>query len=378
MPTGSLWQRRVRTLAHDIARPRHGDFHTGRTPACSMETPPSAGKNRPMTPRSRHTSPHSGRRRRGAGAQREARQTIISARGDASERALILRAKAGGPRDREELVSWFAPMIASVARRYRRSAIDREELTQEGVVGLLRALERFEPERGVPFLGGTRCGGCVRRCSRSSASCRRPISPLRPSATSTRAHQGRPAPVRAGASPRAKLLGAGPTCRTAPLADREPDPRRAQHPRTRRARGPASAAKAPAWRSCSPTFPPRMRMTASTSASWPERFPDLLAHLDERERTIIRSRYGLGRPRRRSARSRPSSASVPSVSARSSTTRSRSCTGSSPASGRSARRCSYPYGRRDTLSSSASSSSPSTADETSSSDSSTSWRSAER
>jgi RNA polymerase primary sigma factor len=68
------------------------------------------------------------------------------------ERALILRAQAGGPREREELVRRFAPMIAGVARAYRRSAtVDRDELMQEGVVGLLRALERYEPERGVPF-----------------------------------------------------------------------------------------------------------------------------------------------------------------------------------------------------------------------------------
>jgi RNA polymerase primary sigma factor len=45
-------------------------------------------------------------------------------------------------------------MIASVAHAYRRStAVAREELLQEGVVGLLRALERFDPDRGVPFWG---------------------------------------------------------------------------------------------------------------------------------------------------------------------------------------------------------------------------------
>lgn len=71
---------------------------------------------------------------------------------DVSERALILRAKSGGPREREELVRRFAPMIASVARVYLPSAaVDRDELTQEGFVGLLRALQRYEPERGVPF-----------------------------------------------------------------------------------------------------------------------------------------------------------------------------------------------------------------------------------
>ena len=73
-------------------------------------------------------------------------------RESASERALVERAKRGGPREREELVSAYQPLIASVAHAYRRStAVDREELTQEGIVGLLRALERYEPERGVPF-----------------------------------------------------------------------------------------------------------------------------------------------------------------------------------------------------------------------------------
>ena len=64
------------------------------------------------------------------------------------------RAKNGGPREREELVNTYLPMIASVAYAYRRSTgLDRDELTQEGVVGLLRALERYEPQRGVPFWG---------------------------------------------------------------------------------------------------------------------------------------------------------------------------------------------------------------------------------
>jgi RNA polymerase sigma factor (sigma-70 family) len=51
-------------------------------------------------------------------------------------------------------VEAFLPLIASVARVYRGSeTITRVELMQEGVVGLLRALERYDPERGVPFWG---------------------------------------------------------------------------------------------------------------------------------------------------------------------------------------------------------------------------------
>jgi RNA polymerase primary sigma factor len=71
-----------------------------------------------------------------------------------AERRLVAAAQAGDRRAREELVEAFLPLIASVARVYRGSeTITRVELMQEGVVGLLRALERYEPERGVPFWG---------------------------------------------------------------------------------------------------------------------------------------------------------------------------------------------------------------------------------
>jgi RNA polymerase sigma factor (sigma-70 family) len=68
------------------------------------------------------------------------------------ERALVTAALAGDAAARGRLVDAFMPLIASVARVYRDSAhVDRRELLQEGVVGLLRALERFDPDRGTPF-----------------------------------------------------------------------------------------------------------------------------------------------------------------------------------------------------------------------------------
>jgi RNA polymerase primary sigma factor len=70
------------------------------------------------------------------------------------ERRLIDAAQAGDRRAREELVEAFLPLIAGVARVYRGSqAITRVELMQEGVVGLLRALERYDPALGAPFWG---------------------------------------------------------------------------------------------------------------------------------------------------------------------------------------------------------------------------------
>jgi RNA polymerase primary sigma factor len=70
----------------------------------------------------------------------------------AAERELVLAASHGGAAEREELVEAFVPLVGSVARIYRsRAQVDRTELMQEGVVGLLRALERFDPEIGTPF-----------------------------------------------------------------------------------------------------------------------------------------------------------------------------------------------------------------------------------
>jgi len=68
------------------------------------------------------------------------------------ERGLVAAAQAGDARARAQLVEAFTPLVASVARVYRDSPrVERVELLQEGVVGLLRALERFDPSRGVPF-----------------------------------------------------------------------------------------------------------------------------------------------------------------------------------------------------------------------------------
>jgi RNA polymerase primary sigma factor len=70
----------------------------------------------------------------------------------AAERELVQAAKLGGCAEREELVEAFMPLIGSVARIYRhRAQVDRAELVQEGVVGLLRALQRFDTEMGTPF-----------------------------------------------------------------------------------------------------------------------------------------------------------------------------------------------------------------------------------
>lgn len=69
----------------------------------------------------------------------------------AIERELVLAAKAGDGEARARLVEAFTPLVASLARTYRTGQVQRLELLQEGVVGLLRALEGFDPARGTPF-----------------------------------------------------------------------------------------------------------------------------------------------------------------------------------------------------------------------------------
>jgi RNA polymerase sigma factor (sigma-70 family) len=65
---------------------------------------------------------------------------------------LVIAAQGGDEGARHEVVAVFFPLIQRVARIYRRStAVSQLELTQEGVVGVLRALERFDPDLGTPF-----------------------------------------------------------------------------------------------------------------------------------------------------------------------------------------------------------------------------------
>jgi RNA polymerase primary sigma factor len=259
-----------------------------------METRQPAGKNRPMT---RLESTHVPSQwspsgwRRGAASSADDHFT----RDDASERALILRAKAGGPRDREELVKWFAPRIAGVARVYRWStAVDREELTQEGVVGLLRALGRYEPERGPAFWAYAvwwvrqAMQQVVSELSRPMILSDRALRQLaRIKDTQRRfeqAHRHEPSPLEL-----APLVGL-PRWQIESLTRADRNTRGLDEPAVgERSKGTSLAellADVPAQDAYERVD---QRELAST-------VPNLLAHLDERERTIIRSRYGLDRP----------------------------------------------------------------------------------
>ncbi len=69
------------------------------------------------------------------------------------EAELARRWREGGDRlALETLVRANLRFVVSVAKRYRNRGLPLEDLVNEGNLGLLRAAERFEPERGVRFI----------------------------------------------------------------------------------------------------------------------------------------------------------------------------------------------------------------------------------
>jgi len=68
----------------------------------------------------------------------------------ASEQDLLDRYAQGDLRAREELINRFLPLARRLAGRYRQSAEAQEDLEQVASLGLIKAIDRFDPALG-PF-----------------------------------------------------------------------------------------------------------------------------------------------------------------------------------------------------------------------------------
>ena len=64
---------------------------------------------------------------------------------------LARRAKAGDVRARKRLVEKNLRLVVSVAKRYRGQGLPFEDLIQEGNIGLMKAVEKYDPEKGYRF-----------------------------------------------------------------------------------------------------------------------------------------------------------------------------------------------------------------------------------
>src|SRR5215211_2925048 len=69
----------------------------------------------------------------------------------AEEMDLSLRAKAGDRRARQRLIEKNLRLVVSVAKRYRGMGLPFGDLIQEGNIGLMKAVEKFDPDRGFRF-----------------------------------------------------------------------------------------------------------------------------------------------------------------------------------------------------------------------------------
>src|SRR5437660_336208 len=64
---------------------------------------------------------------------------------------LSKRAKADDRRARQKLIEKNLRLVVSVAKKYRGRGLPFEDLIQEGNIGLMKAAERFDPDRGYRF-----------------------------------------------------------------------------------------------------------------------------------------------------------------------------------------------------------------------------------
>jgi RNA polymerase sigma-B factor len=68
------------------------------------------------------------------------------------DRRLLTRYHRGGEiAARDELVERFLPLARQLARRYQRGTEPLDDLVQVASIGLVKAVDRFDPERGTAF-----------------------------------------------------------------------------------------------------------------------------------------------------------------------------------------------------------------------------------
>jgi RNA polymerase primary sigma factor len=67
------------------------------------------------------------------------------------ERSLALRLRQGDKKAREELIRRNLKLVVPIAKQYQGYGLSLPDLIQEGNLGLMKAVEKFDPDRGCRF-----------------------------------------------------------------------------------------------------------------------------------------------------------------------------------------------------------------------------------
>jgi RNA polymerase sigma-B factor len=82
---------------------------------------------------------------------RASRSHAVQARAREDRRLFLRFHRNGDIAAREELAARFMPLARQVARRYRRPGQPLEDLVQVAALGLVKAIDRYDPDRGTAF-----------------------------------------------------------------------------------------------------------------------------------------------------------------------------------------------------------------------------------
>lgn len=74
--------------------------------------------------------------------------TLLSAE---AEQSLILLAQQGDQEAKQKLIDCNIRLVVNIAKTYRTRSIPLDDLIQEGIIGLMTAIERFDLTRGFRF-----------------------------------------------------------------------------------------------------------------------------------------------------------------------------------------------------------------------------------
>jgi RNA polymerase primary sigma factor len=68
------------------------------------------------------------------------------------EKEIAIKAKGGDKRAKDRLISANTRFVVSVAKQYQGQGLDLEDLIAEGNIGLIKAAEKFDPDKGFKFI----------------------------------------------------------------------------------------------------------------------------------------------------------------------------------------------------------------------------------